>query len=269
MILTAIFISMVLGSVQPATTKKENPIPQTDYYNGTLGYEKIFSISLKGRYDRRGITSLLSNCLGLNIEMVDAYNPLEDSERIQALNSTHPKNINNMSLGTLGCFVSHRSLWKRIVDNNISTALILEDDADFHIDIKKLNAQAMMDIKKYGNPDFDMLFLGSCVEIMSKAIPIHPGSAVRHSFRPYCLHGYVVTIKGAKKLLEQISVFDNPIDVNIGRAISDKKLLSYTLNPTIIDQGMYAGNSNINTDKYYFKGATKKIGFSIDKCLNF
>ena len=65
------------------------------------------------------------------------------------------KRLQRTSLSEIGCFSSHRSIWKRIIAKQIQTALILEDDAVF--DVEKVNHF----IENFDQvPDYDFLSLG-------------------------------------------------------------------------------------------------------------
>jgi glycosyl transferase family 25 len=56
---------------------------------------------------------------------------------------------------TVGCFLSHRNAWKRVVDEDLRSALILEDNAEFAPDFHE-----MVDaISRELPDDFDLLLL--------------------------------------------------------------------------------------------------------------
>ena len=57
--------------------------------------------------------------------------------------------------GTIGCYLSHYKIWQKIVKENISQALILEDDADF-LDVDKF-LQQDLSLLKYENYDLVQL----------------------------------------------------------------------------------------------------------------
>jgi GR25 family glycosyltransferase involved in LPS biosynthesis len=94
--------------------------------------------------------------------------------------------------GEIGCALSHYSIWKYIVDNQISSMLILEED--FH-PIKKLK-----DINQSEIPEsYDILYLGrnpqgEDADTFSDSVVV-PGYS-------YNTHAYILTLSGAQKLLE-------------------------------------------------------------------
>ena len=93
--------------------------------------------------------------------------------------------------GEVGCSLSHYSIWKYIVENQIPSMLILEED--FH-PVKELKDINQDEIPK----DYDILYLGR--------YPIgddeedYSNSVVKPGYS-YNTHAYILTLSGAKKLL--------------------------------------------------------------------
>lgn len=94
--------------------------------------------------------------------------------------------------GTWGVFLSQTTLWKKIVDEQIPYACIFEDDILFH---SKWNELAPVFFRNT-EADYDMLFLGSQMEYKSN-YQIDRGPV-------FCLHAYVVTCEGAKRILDHV-----------------------------------------------------------------
>lgn len=99
-------------------------------------------------------------------------------------------------LGKQGCFLSHMLLWKEIIEKQIPFMTIFEDDILFH-ELWNTIAPMYFDMTP---KDFDILYLGSQFEKASKyhidRVPV------------YCLHAYVISLKGATKLYNMI--LNNP-----------------------------------------------------------
>merc|ERR1740139_1145320 len=49
----------------------------------------------------------------------------------------HKNTLPHLTSGQLGCFMSHYTVWQHMVDNNIQSALILEDDFDLQEDFSR------------------------------------------------------------------------------------------------------------------------------------
>lgn len=97
--------------------------------NSTLGFQKVFYISLPYRTDRQDAMTLLSDMAGID----STYEPGVDG----AATPDGGKVIGSgLTPSTFGCWRSHANLWRKIITENISTALIFEDDIDFDVDIK-------------------------------------------------------------------------------------------------------------------------------------
>ena len=111
--------------------------------------------------------------------------------------------------GAIGCSLSHISLWKKIVDNNIEKAIIFEDDCElkpnFFDNIQKCYERFDKDIFVFGyNKLFHKNILDDC---FCKA----------ESF--FGSHAYLITNKGAKILLENSIPIELHIDTYIGLMI--------------------------------------------------
>jgi GR25 family glycosyltransferase involved in LPS biosynthesis len=169
-----------------------------------------------------------------------------------------------ISKSALGCGLSHIKAWKRIIENNDKYGLILEDDAvirdDFH--------QVMKEWYKEIPEDFDIVFTGcymGCnpdkkyegsysfvkltnldnvkkVEYISKNLFIPA--------LPLALHGYIVSTKGAQKLLEYFEKdkLQGHIDAQMLKYY--KHMNIYALNEKLIEQKYTTAESSNNTYKY-------------------
>ena len=110
--------------------------------------------------------------------------------------------------GEIGVALSHYYLWKKIVDEDINTALILEDDA---IRIHEHFEKHVKDTMKILPDDWDILLLGFW---------LHKGDNKKNEViknKIYkvdefvLLHSYIINKKGAEKLLNRGAI-DMPID---------------------------------------------------------
>ena len=123
-----------------------------------------------------------------------------------------------MTMGGIGCALSHYIVYNKIIDEGIDRCLILEDDIeipkDFFCKISKLEE----DLDNLKQNDFDLLFLGyhkSSLNYQYDKIPDTSPKLLNLS-RVYGLFGYIVSLDGARKLL---NIF--PLDKQIDSAISD------------------------------------------------
>jgi GR25 family glycosyltransferase involved in LPS biosynthesis len=138
--------------------------------------------------------------LGIQFEFFDAIHgaALSQEERLR-INPTQ-----NMSSGALGCYLSHIEIYRRMVEDHIPIALILEDDAVVLREVKELLAKGCESL------DFDYCFLG-CDDRGDEGFVFFDDASgtrlaprltrYRLSSGPYCTHAYLVTLKGARKRL--------------------------------------------------------------------
>ena len=137
----------------------------------------------------------------------------------------------HLTLGAIGCAMSHRAIYQKIINDDINSCLILEDDITiddkFNEKIKYIENQIL-------NSEYDLYFLG-----------YHPTSHCdlnQERFnKVYGLFGYIVTKKGAKKLLDLFPI-TYQIDTEISRN-SDKiiiKGVKYSDMIILSDQSQYS-----------------------------
>ena len=95
----------------------------------------IYIINLASAHERAAFQTKQFLRLGLNFEIVSAVSTADVSEeyyRHVAFDWERP-----LSRAEVSCYLSHRSLWQRVIDEN-TPALILEDDAYVSDDLPQL-----------------------------------------------------------------------------------------------------------------------------------
>jgi GR25 family glycosyltransferase involved in LPS biosynthesis len=120
------------------------------------------------------------------------------------LNGAGFRNNKTGFLGELGCYDSHYNCWKYIVDNELDSCLILEDG----ITILRNDYE---NIKI--NKNIDFLFVNEEMKMNSEK-----------QYIGYGLQGYIVTLKGARLLLEHCSTLLVPIDLQIRSICNENKI---------------------------------------------
>ncbi|KAG0651906.1 hydroxylysine galactosyltransferase 1 [Hyphodiscus hymeniophilus] len=106
------------------------PDVTNDVYNKTLGFEKIFVISLPERSDRRDSIILSAALSNIDIEIRDAVRGENVPEQI-----IPNENAGRFMKAEVGCWRSHMNIMQEVIQRNLSSILILEDDADWDIRI--------------------------------------------------------------------------------------------------------------------------------------
>lgn len=181
-----------------------------------------YLISLSSARDRRDMSIPQLNELGLSFSIFDAVDgrDLKDKDYEYYNNRRRLRYFGRRMRNTeIGCFLSHYSIYKEISDKSISCAFILEDDVVLCDDITKI-IEEILD----SNFEYDFIrFLKD--EKVSKLKPrnilsLSSGHSVdRLPTSPGGAHAYLVSISGAKKVLDYVEKngFCYPIDILIGR----------------------------------------------------
>ena len=145
--------------------------------------------------------------------------------------------------GTIGCGMSHMSLWKQIAKNDVQSALILEDDVVFTKNAMDVLEKAMDQLPE----DWDLLYLGilntgfamiDCTNKISTnlCVPSYAGGT----------HAYAVSNKGCRKLLQRIPKVSWHIDQLMSRQF--KHLRVFACDPMIAYQrDMHTSNIGSKT----------------------
>jgi Glycosyltransferase family 25 (LPS biosynthesis protein) len=104
--------------------------------NATLDFGKIFVLNLETREDRHDEMALIAAATGLEFTYVGGVNSkaLEN----QAMPDTYGTSNVILTPGHLACYRGHANIWRRIVEEGIETALILEDDVDWDLNIREI-----------------------------------------------------------------------------------------------------------------------------------
>ncbi|KAH0344143.1 glycosyltransferase family 34 protein, partial [Aureobasidium melanogenum] len=116
-----------LNTIFKAGTTRSEDIARIQ--NETLGFEKIFMVSLPERSDKRDAFSLQARLSNLSFEIVDGVVGSEVS--VKALPYTM-----NLKPGQIGCWRAEMNIIQEMVAQNIQTALIFEDDADWDVGLR-------------------------------------------------------------------------------------------------------------------------------------
>ena len=185
--------------------------------NDTLPHAFVISLPEAGER-RQKITAQLQSC-GMPYSFVDAV----DGRGFDV--SAHPDYDREKRLkyfgrdllgGEIGCFLSHKKLLQKIVQENIVCAVILEDDATVLSSLPAVS-KALMALKK--RPDL-VRFLGSDKVNKSKHKVIENLAGeinlARLQSTPGGAHGYFVSNEGARKLLKKMDKIFIPIDTLMG-----------------------------------------------------
>ena len=142
-----------------------------------------------------------------------------------------------LTINEIGCALSHLSIYNKMIDENIENALIFEDD----ILIEQAALVSLMDsLYKLPN-DWELVLLGNHQgiakdyetqsSIWSKKKISNTHKLLRPIKLAYGAHGYLINLRGAKKLAKELQIIKQPLDHYTG---SEMFVNLYTISPRII-----------------------------------
>jgi len=172
---------------------------------------------------------------------VEPYNAIKGED---VLTKALPPGMDSLKGGELGCWRGHINALSTIVEKRISTALIMEDDADW--DVRLLSqmpdlAKGVRTISNIGltepqfspyGDDWDIIWPGHCGDVPPKGddrryiiendptvapkahqpwlmeLKNYPDGtrSVRKAGAPICTFGYAVSLRGAQKILYWLAI---------------------------------------------------------------
>jgi glycosyl transferase family 25 len=200
----------------------------------------IFVVNLQNDIEKKDFMTTLCNKHQLKFEFIEAVDGRKLSHRDTLEVYNKEKSVADMgrelSKAELGCALSHKSIYKRILDRSLDQALILEDDIYFDESFLKVLAE-----KDKFPANWELILLGHHAEY-SREIDTLPSlwyqkklfdkyKLVRPSDNGYGTYGYLITLAGAKKLYNSLHVISKPIDHLTGNS---KYINLYTVNPAPI-----------------------------------
>ncbi|CAG8471658.1 7821_t:CDS:2 [Cetraspora pellucida] len=213
-------------------SKKSKPL------NSTLGFDNIYVTNVS---ERPAISQT-------NFDELKNFSP---SSELQPLQKAH--------------YLSHYKIYQSIVDHRYDSALILEDDIDFELNIVSI----MTDTHRNLPADWEILYLGHCSELEGATnellldnSDISAEFKLFKSKRPYCTHAYAVSYVGALKMLQKLGKPTKfPIDIELVHMVEQGVITSYTIVPPVISQwrisessDMYPGRKTL--DLLFLKNST-------------
>lgn len=171
-------------------------------------------INLKKNTDRKVAIKSKIKKTKLNnyifLEAVDGNTELHKYNFKVIPNWIDPITKKKISVGCIGCALSHYYAWKYIVDNNIEKALILEDDTTFY-----KNFDTVLNNILHQNIDYDMFYLNrrALNNLYNLGEEIQINNNIVIAKYSYNMSTYIITNSGASKLLKS-NCLDNimPID---------------------------------------------------------
>lgn len=220
----------------------------------------IFVINLKRSSERRiSISKQLSN-LDLDCEYIEAvdgmqFTPYEIVEKYgEQVFYTNTYNKQRMTLGSLGCLLSHIKFYDLMIENNIPVACVLEDDAELaprFADV--LNSKTLVEVP------WGVLLLGH-YSMFRKSFNKGAEAAywrkkvcrghyiARPAEFPFTTLGYLIKLETAKKLRDFAFPIRMPADWVTGNTELVGDPLKIITPPCVITTKAYREKSTVRDD---------------------
>ena len=173
---------------------------------------KVYLVNMDRSKDRLEIMQRRLSSLGLEYERVSAVDGSKLSEEekkcVVSPNWRYPYTL---TPGEVGCFLSHKKCWRKLVDSKESWALVLEDDSVFH---SKANEYFQSTEWIPEGVQLIQFSFAKDTTFSDKSVVLPNGShlvRVKHS-SPCGTYAYLISREAAEKALELSDIAEGPID---------------------------------------------------------
>lgn len=158
---------------------------------------ETFILNLASSTERRAIIAAQCDAAGLDYEFIQAVNGslLTDAEIAQ-----HTRTVNYaFKPGEIGCALSHLAIYRKMVNENITQVLILEDDA---LLTPALSAVLSSPALQLPDTSPTVVLLSRVNKYVNKVIaPVSETTSLYPVYSATTAHAYVINLAAAKRLL--------------------------------------------------------------------
>ena len=194
---------------------------------------KVFLINLERFKERLQACTELLNENNVEFERITAVDGSHLSNEIvsELYNYTDSKSYyKELNKGEIGCYLSHKMVWQKIVEDELDFAIILEDDFQ--------SCVGLTETKKFitqltGSWDYIKLAEHSRIRKAVAVKSLNKHSICVYDKLPARTLAQAVSFKGAQKLLDCSKPILRPIDIDIQHAY-EKSLIAFGIKPSPI-----------------------------------
>uniref|UniRef100_A0AC34GYM6 Uncharacterized protein n=1 Tax=Panagrolaimus sp. ES5 TaxID=591445 RepID=A0AC34GYM6_9BILA len=234
--------------------------------SSTFGFDMIYVINLKRRPERLQKMDLIMKLLGIKYQVFEAVDGKaltnEDLSILRFMQEYEdPFAKRPMTMGEVGCFLSHYKIWEDMVKQNYQNVIIFEDDIKFAVNSTNVLNSVMEDLIKT-QLEWDIIYLGR-----KKMTPQGDEFFVQgHRYLStlaysYWTLGYALSLNGAKKLinakpLENLLALDEFLPIMYDKHPNEqwsnhfypRDLKGFAIYPVIVTPERYTHDSGYISD---------------------
>lgn len=230
-----------------------------------LTFSEVYMINLLRRPERRLKMDATLRELGLDYAYLEAVDgkTLTDDILIQKGITLMPEYADPyhkrpMTMGEIGCFLSHYAIWLKMVELGQEEVLVFEDDIRFEPYFMERAQQLMEEARKIGG--WDLIYFGRKRLQENEAFLENSANFVQVSYTYWTL-GYVISLEGARKLLAAeplkrllpvdeflpIMFNEHPID-DWKNVYENRNLKAWSVSPLLLYPTHYTGDDGYISD---------------------
>ncbi|XP_047115562.1 glycosyltransferase 25 family member [Schistocerca piceifrons] len=232
-----------------------------------MGFDEVYMINLQRRPERRKKMLKCFQELGIAASIIDAVDGKQlTDESLKELDVRFlpayedPYHKRPMTMGEVGCFLSHYLIWKTVLKGGYEKVMVLEDDIRFESYFRHRVANIMRDLEEE-DIEWDLIYLGR-KRMQEAEEPFVEGSdnLVKASYSYWTL-GYLLSRQGARKLvdakpLDKLMPVDEYLPVMFDKHPNDtwkeyfpnRNLIAFSAEPLLVYPTHYTGEEGYISD---------------------
>jgi glycosyl transferase, family 25 len=233
---------------------------------------KKIVISLSTAVERRKHISNEFAQKNVDFDFFDALTPEPAAVFSQELGLKIDERI--LTKGELACFMSHVFLWKKMVDDQIPYTAIFEDDIYLGEDVKEFLCDG-----QWIDPSWNLIKLEEFTHRikLSKMVKKFDGQVQRSLFQLKSKNlgtaGYILSLEGAKKLLNYIQTLDYLVALDhlmFEHIIHDNIFSVYQMKPALCiqDVTLYSCKDSVKFASHLYKERLTRRKYNKRKGVN-
>lgn len=207
----------------------------------------IYVISLPGSHERQAFIFSQLERQGLLFDWLEGVNGRElrndEISRFYSEEKALSQGGRALTLGELGCALSHLKAYQSLIESDAKIALILEDDAALRSDFRSMLEGV---IQRVDWQETDLLLLSHVYKYTDwGARPLVGDLRLVHMVTAYNGNGYLITRKGAEKLLREFCPVFVPADawnyLHKKNVLRIRGIVPYLVNHSVLSESSIIG----------------------------